>query len=154
MSGRLKLLRTLCSWKIGHQVAFFLFHSFLVTKGVAMKGQRGHVPSKFLAYLVTLCFDRQCLEQNPLVCLKSKYLIPPKFLRWLVTLPLVITFIQTACISLAANRVPQYQAFHTELSYLVFNLPLTKSSQQSKTARHCKNPMKSSIVILILRSKQ
>jgi len=27
-----------------------------------------------------------------------------------------------------------------------FNLPLTKSSQQGKTARHCRTPTKSSIV--------
>jgi len=39
------------------------------------------------------------------------------------------------------------------LSYLMFSLPLTKSSQQCKTARHCRTPMKSNIVILILRSK-
>jgi len=48
----------------------------------------------------------------------------------------------------------QYQAFHTTLSYLMFNLPLTKSSQQCKTARHCWTPMKRSIVISILRKKQ
>jgi len=38
------------------------------------------------------------------------------------------------------------------LSYLMFNLPLIKTSQQRKTARHCRTPMKSSIIILILRS--
>jgi len=32
--------------------------------------------------------------------------------------------------------------------------PLTKSSQQRKIARHCKIPMKSSIIILGLPSKQ
>jgi len=31
-------------------------------------------------------------------------------------------------------------------TYLMFNLPLTKSSQQRKTARHCKTSMKSNIV--------
>jgi len=29
---------------------------------------------------------------------------------------------------------------------LTFNFPLAKSSQQRKTARHCKTPMKSNIV--------
>jgi len=66
----------------------------------------------------------------------------------LATLLLVTTFIQTACISLATNHVPQYQTFDTALPYLMFNLPLTKSSQQRKTARH------RNILILILRSKQ
>jgi len=40
------------------------------------------------------------------------------------------------------------------LSYLMFDLPLTKSSQQRKTARHCRTPVKSNIVILILGCKQ
>jgi len=31
-------------------------------------------------------------------------------------------------------------------TYLMFNLPLTKSSQQRKTARHCRTRMKSNIV--------
>jgi len=35
-----------------------------------------------------------------------------------------------------------------------FNLSLTKSSQQRKTARHYRAPMKSSIVILILHRKK
>jgi len=53
--------------------------------------------------------------------------------------------------SLAPSHVPQYQTFHTE--GLMFNLLLTKSSQQRKAARHCRNPIKSSIIIFILRSK-
>jgi len=65
------------------------------------------------------------------------------------TLLLVTTVIQAALMSLAPSHVPQYQAFHTALSYVVFNLPLTKSSQQSMTARHCRNLMKSSIVNLM-----
>jgi len=36
----------------------------------------------------------------------------------------------------------------------MFNLPLTKSSHQRKTASHCRTPMKSDILIFILRSKQ
>jgi len=59
---------------------------------------------------------------------------------------LVTTFIQTVCISLAPSNVPQYQAFHTALSYLMFNLPLTNSSQKRSTARHCRSPMKSNIL--------
>jgi len=61
---------------------------------------------------------------------------------------------QMACISLAPNHVPQYQTFLTALSYLMFNIPLTKSLQQSKTAQHCRILMKTTILILILRSKQ
>ena len=61
---------------------------------------------------------------------------------------LVTTFIQTACISLAYCHVPQKQACHLALSYLMFNLPLTKSSQQRKTARHCKILMKSVLSFL------
>jgi len=72
----------------------------------------------------------------------------------LATLLFVTTFIQTACISLASSHVPQYQAFHTALSYFMLNLPLTKSSQKRRNARHCRTPMKSIILILILRSKQ
>jgi len=36
----------------------------------------------------------------------------------------------------------------------MFSLPLTKSLQQRKTARHYRTPMKSRIVIFILRSKK
>ena len=49
-------------------------------------------PSKFLAYLVILCFDRQCPEQNTVAPFKSKYLAPQKNLG-LATLRLVTTFI-------------------------------------------------------------
>jgi len=72
----------------------------------------------------------------------------------LATLLLATTFIKTACISLAPSLVPQYQTFDTALPYLMFNLSLTKSSQQRKTARHCNTPMKSNILILILWNKQ
>jgi len=37
-------------------------------------------------------------------------------------------------------------AFQKNGSLLTFNSPLAKSSQQRKTARHCKTPMKSNIV--------
>jgi len=45
---------------------------------------------------------------------------------------------------------------HAQLSGVpvMFNLPLTKSSQQRKTARYCRTLMRSSVVILILRNKQ
>ena len=72
----------------------------------------------------------------------------------LATPLLVIIFIQTACISLAPSHVSQYLTFDTGRPYLMFNLTLTKSSQQSKTARHCRTPLKSSIVIFVLCSKQ
>ena len=37
-------------------------------------------------------------------------------------------------------------------TWLMFNLPLTKSSQQRKIARHCRTPMKSNVVsIVVLR---
>jgi len=72
----------------------------------------------------------------------------------MATLLLTTAFIQTACVSLTPSHVPQYQTFHTALPYLMFNLQLTNSSQQCKTTRNCRTPMKCSIVILILRSKQ
>jgi len=50
----------------------------------------------------------------------------------LATLLLVMTFIQTACISLMPSHVPQYQTFDTALPYLMFNLPLTKCSQNAR----------------------
>jgi len=56
--------------------------------------------------------------------------------------------------SLTPSHVPQYHTFDTALPYLMFNHPLTKNSQQRKTARHCRTPMKSNILYLILRNKQ
>ena len=91
--------------------------------------------------------------------LKSKYL--PLLNLGLVMLLLVVVilifvsiFIQTACISHAPSHVPQYHVFHTALFYFMFNLPLTNSSQQRKTTRHCITLIKSSLVVLILRSKR
>ena len=43
---------------------------------------RGLVP-QFLAYLVVLCFEKRCPEQNTVARLKSKYLAPPKIFGWL-----------------------------------------------------------------------
>jgi len=74
--------------------------------------------------------------------------VSQKIWGWLL---LVTTFMQMACIFLTPSHVPQYQTFDTALSYLMFNLPLTKSSQQRKTASHCRTPMKIYIIIFILR---
>ena len=41
---------------------------------------QGCTPSKFLAYLVILCFESRCLKQNTVARLKSKDLAPSKFL--------------------------------------------------------------------------
>jgi len=43
-------------------------------------GAGGHGPSKFLEYLVSLCFKRQHLKQNTVVRLKSHILTHPKIL--------------------------------------------------------------------------
>jgi len=94
-----------------------------------------------------LYFDRQCPNKIPLLTLCHS-IWPYQTNFGLATLLLVTTFMQTACISLAPSHVPQYQTFDAALPYLMFNFPLTKSSQQRKTARHC------NIIILILRSKQ
>ena len=139
-------------WKIEHQVSTVLSFSFFSCNHRRSQGGNGTIPPKFLAYFVILCFDRQCLERNAVARLNSKCLSPLKF--WATTQLLVTTFTQTACISLASSHVPQYQTFHTALSYLMLNLPLTKSSQKRRNARHCRTPMKSNILILILRSKQ
>ena len=42
-------------------------------------GPRSHGPSKFLEYLVILCFKRQYLKQNTVAQLKSNILTHPKF---------------------------------------------------------------------------
>jgi len=49
-------------------------------------------------------------------------------------------FSRGAKIFLGGIRPPAYGPAFTQpaLSYLMFNLPLTKSSQQLKTARHCR----------------
>jgi len=133
-------------WNI-KKVLFFLSFSFFLCNHRRSQGDNGTIPPKFLIYLVILCFDRQCPNKIPLLGL-SHIIWPTQKNFGLATLLLVTTFIQTTCISLAPNHVPQYQTFDTALPYLMFNLPLTKRSQQRKTARHC------NILILILRSKQ
>jgi len=133
-------------WKIEHQESTISF-SFFSCNHRCSQGANGTVPPKFLTYLVILCFDRQCPNKIPLLTL-SHSIWPSQKNFGLATLLLVTTFIQTACISFAPSHVPQYQTFDTALPYLMFNPPLTKTSQQRKTARHC------NILILILRSKQ
>jgi len=134
-------------WKIEHQESTLLSFSFFSCNHRRSEGGNGTIPPKFLTYLVILCFDRQC--PNKILLLASSHSIWPSQKNFgLATLLLVTTFIQTACISLAPSHVPQYQTFDTALPYFMFNLPLTKSSQQRKTARH------RNILILILRSKQ
>ena len=64
------------------------------------------VPSKFLEYLVILCFDRQCPEQLLLLAGNQKCLAPENF--GLATLLLVTTVMHTTCITLAPSHVPQY----------------------------------------------
>jgi len=45
----------------------------------SLGGQGGQGHSKFLAYLIILWFEKQCLKQNTVARLKSKYLDPQKF---------------------------------------------------------------------------
>ena len=134
-------------WKIEDQASTVLYFSFFSCNHRRSQGGSGTIPRKFLTYLVILCFDRQCPNKIPLLAL-SHSIWPSQKNLGLATLLLVTTFIQTACISLAPSQVPQYQTFDTVLRYLMFNFPLTKISQQRKTARH------RNILILVLRSKQ
>jgi len=85
----------------------------------------------------------------------SKRIWPPAKI-WLVYAAACNYFHTDGCIFLAPSHVPQYQDFHTASLYFpiwrwIFHWQ--KSSQQRKTARHCRTPMKSSIAILILRRK-
>ena len=146
MPGCLALLRAFV-WKIEDQESTVLCFSFFSCNHRRSQGGNGTIPTKFLRYLVILCFDRQCPNKTPLLTL-SHSIWPSQKIFGLAILLLATTFIQTVCISLTSSHVPQYQIFDTALPYLMFNLPLTKSSQQRKTAIHC------NILILILRSKQ
>jgi len=110
------------------------------------------LPSKFLASCHLLLLQAVSGTKYYVARLNSNYLALPKF--WAGTPLLVTTSIQMACISLVpSQQVPQYLVIHTALSYLMFNLPVTKSSQQHKTARHRRSPMKTITVILILGNK-
>ena len=114
---------------------YFLFHSVLETMGVERE-ERGHLPQ---IYSIFCHFVRwqQCPEPSAAARFKSKYLPPNNLLGEDFAIPCT-TCIQSACISLAPSHVPEHWTFHTALSCLMLNLPLTKSSQQSKTARHCR----------------
>jgi len=46
--------------------------------GVARGGPGGHAHSKFLAYVVILCFERRYPKQNSVICLISN-ILSPKF---------------------------------------------------------------------------
>jgi len=59
-----------------------------------------------------------------------RYLFPVLFHSFLVN-----TFMKTATVPLVPSHMPRYQA-STTLTFFVFNLPLTKSSDQRKTASH------------------
>ena len=134
-------------WKIEHQESTVLSFLFFSCNHRRSQGGNETIPPKFLTYLAILWFDRQCPNKIPLLAL-SHSIWPSQKNFGLATLLLVTTFIQTTCVALAPSHVPQYQTFDTALLYLMFSLPLAKSSQQCKTTRHCH------IIILILRSKQ
>ena len=125
---------------------FFLFRSFLVTTGVARGPCPVHI-SSISCHFVLL----QAVPRTKYCCsLKVKVFAPRKNFGLAALL-----LCHTDGLHLSrARHVLQYHAFQTALFYLMFHLPLAKSSQQRKTARHCWTPMKSSIVILILRNKQ
>ena len=136
VSGRLNIKKVL----------FFLFHSFLVAIGVARGGVEPF--SLNIQHILSFCTLTGNLQKNTVARFKSQHLALPKNFG-LATLLLVTTFVQT-CISRPPRHVSQYQTFDTALSYLMFNLPLTKSSQQRMAARHSRTPMKSNITINIL----
>ena len=152
MSDGLSLLRTFCSWKIEHQVSTVRSFSFFSCN--QSRSQGGHAPSEFLAYLVILFFDRQCLEQNTVARLNSKYLVPLKIFA--------LAGYATACNhfhsgGLYLSRTQPCFSI-SNLSHSTFLLRVQSSTDQSsqhqQTTRQCRTQMKSSIVILILRSKQ
>jgi len=130
-------------WKIEHQESTVLSFSFFSCNHRRSQGGKWTIPLKFQTYLVIVFFDRQGPTEIPLLAFSHSIWPSQKILGW-----------QTACISLAPSHVPQYQTLGTALPYLMFNLPLTKTSQQRKTASHSRTPMKSNILIFILRSKQ
>jgi len=144
-------------WTSSRLSTVLSFSCFLATVGVD-RGPRKLLPPKFLAYLVILCFDRQCPEQNTVARLKSKYLASRKNLACTacnyLQLLLVTTFIHTAA-SFSRPAMSSVSRFSHSLHFPIWCsiFPLEKSSQQRKTARHCRTPMKSSFAILILRSK-
>jgi len=150
VSSCLALLRAFCQWKIEHQESTVLSFSFFSCNHRRSQEGNGTIPPKFLTYFVILCFDRQCPNKIPLLALSHSIWSSQKIFG-LSTLLLVTTFIQT-CISLALCHVPQYQTFGTALLYLMFNLPLTKSSQDRQTLQNSDEQQYYNYYIL--RSKQ
>ena len=101
MSGDLALLRVFCQCKIEHQACTIL--SFSIFSCNHRRSQEGHAPSKYLEYVVILCFGRQCLKQiadacNQIICTQKKY--------W-------------------ADYVSAYNHFHTEGLHLSHAQPFT-----------------------------
>jgi len=132
VSGGLALLQAFCSWKIELQVSTVLSFSFFSCNH--RRSQGGHAPSKFLAYLVILCFDRQCLEQNTVAHLNSKYLVPLKVFalagyatarNHLHSDGLYLSPAQP-CFSISSLSHSTFLLGVPALSYLVFSHPLTK----------------------------
>ena len=75
MSGGHALLGAFCQWKIEHHVSAVLSFSFFTCNHRRSMGSpMRHAPSKFLAYLVVLWFDRQRRKENIIARLKAKYL--------------------------------------------------------------------------------
>jgi len=70
--------------ELGWHVHALLSLSWMTTKcSVNRHGQgepQGPCLSKFPAYLVILCFEKQCPKQNTVACLKSNYLVSSKIL--------------------------------------------------------------------------
>ena len=55
-------------WKIEHQVSTVLYFSFFSCNHRRSQGSNGTIPpTKFLACVVILCFDRQCPNKIPLL---------------------------------------------------------------------------------------
>ena len=139
MPGCLALLRAFLSGRLNiKEVLFFLFHSFLVTIGIARGAMEPFTP-KFLAYLVILCFDRQCPEQNTVAHL-SQSTWPQKNI-W-VGNATVCNHFHTDGLHL--SRAQPCSSI-SKLSHGTFLLNVQSSTDkklaQHKTARHCRIPM-------------
>ena len=132
MSGGLALLRAFCQWKIEHQVSTFI--SFVSCNHA--RWARGHAPQ-----IYSICWHfvrwQQCPEPNTAARFKSKYLPPNNLLGEDFTIP--CNHLHT--VSLHLSRAQPYSCVsnlsHSTVLLDVY-IPLTKSSQQRKTARHCR----------------
>jgi len=61
---------------IKYHITYTLYKAHIQRR--SQGGARSHGPSKFLEYLVILCFKRQYLKQNTVTQLKSNILTRPK----------------------------------------------------------------------------